>query len=154
MTGSSAKYRGVILNVSYEDGNAAIDWLTRVLGVRERSRYVDKDGNVMQAELFLGDHPLWIDGHGPGYWEQKGRRPDQYLLVLVDDVDAHYERARVAGAEIARTPADQDYGMRTYVVTDPEGWSWCFMQDLGTPYRQRIPTEEGGWEEILADSGD
>jgi uncharacterized glyoxalase superfamily protein PhnB len=32
--------------------------------------------------------------------------------VAIDDVDAHCERARDAGAEIVREPNDTDYGSR------------------------------------------
>jgi hypothetical protein len=72
---------------------------------------------------------------------------------FIGDVDAHHRRVTAAGVH-ADPPADQDYGMRTYHVTDPEGYHWGFMQRLGTPYVQRIPTEEGGWKEILADAPD
>ncbi len=147
------RYQGFIAGADYEDGNAMLDWLTRVFGFRERSRYVDNDGRVRQAEMRIGDVDFWFSGHDPGYWEQKGHGPEQYQLVLVDDVDAHHRQVTAAGVH-ADPPADQDYGMRTYHVTDPEGYHWGFMQRLGTPYVQRIPTEEGGWKEILADAAD
>ena len=41
--------------------------------------------------------------------------------------------------------------MRSYSVKDPEGVSWGFMKRLGTGYVQKIPTEEGGLEEVLSD---
>jgi uncharacterized glyoxalase superfamily protein PhnB len=50
--------------------------------------------------------------------------------VYVDDVDAHYERAKAAGAEIVREPADQPYGDRRYDAKDPEGQLWSFAQRL------------------------
>jgi uncharacterized glyoxalase superfamily protein PhnB len=34
------------------------------------------------------------------------------LVVYVDDVDAHYERARGAGARIDSEPVNQPYGQR------------------------------------------
>ncbi|MDJ0311816.1 VOC family protein [Arthrobacter sp. H35-D1] len=45
---------------------------------------------------------------------------------LVEDVDAHYERVRAAGAVIEHTPQDQPYGRREYGVRDPEGHRWWF----------------------------
>jgi uncharacterized glyoxalase superfamily protein PhnB len=50
----------------------------------------------------------------------------QLVYVYVDDVDAHCERARAAGAEILREPEDQDYGARDYTARDPEGHIWSF----------------------------
>jgi uncharacterized glyoxalase superfamily protein PhnB len=48
----------------------------------------------------------------------------------VDDVDAHFERARVAGAEILAGPEDKPWGLRQYVAEDPEGHRWEFSQHV------------------------
>jgi uncharacterized glyoxalase superfamily protein PhnB len=45
---------------------------------------------------------------------------------VVDEVDAHFARAKAAGAEIIREPEDQDYGGRDYSARDPEGNVWSF----------------------------
>ena len=47
-------------------------------------------------------------------------------MCLVDDVDAHYERAKKAGANITGEPEDRPYGDRVYSVSDPEGHDWFF----------------------------
>jgi uncharacterized glyoxalase superfamily protein PhnB len=49
-----------------------------------------------------------------------------WLYVVVDDPDAHHERAKAAGAEIVRELEDQDYGSRDYSARDPEGNLWSF----------------------------
>ena len=54
----------------------------------------------------------------------------QQLSVYVDDVDAHYARARAEGAEILAEPADQFWGARSYWVRDLEGHQWFFQQQL------------------------
>ena len=46
--------------------------------------------------------------------------------VVVEDADAHYERAKAAGAEIAAEPTDQVYRSRDYSARDPEGNLWSF----------------------------
>jgi uncharacterized glyoxalase superfamily protein PhnB len=50
----------------------------------------------------------------------------QALYVWVDNVDAHFERARSAGAAITSPPEDTDFGSRDYHVCDPEGHLWIF----------------------------
>ena len=45
--------------------------------------------------------------------------------ILVDDIDAHYERAVAAGARIVGELADQSYA-RTYGAADPSGNEWYF----------------------------
>ena len=49
----------------------------------------------------------------------------------MDDIDAHYARARAAGAVIVGDLVDQDFGFRTYRAIDPEGHRWFFGAPLG-----------------------
>jgi uncharacterized glyoxalase superfamily protein PhnB len=58
---------------------------------------------------------------------------------VVDDPDAHYERARAAGAEIVRELIDEEFGSRGYTARDPEGNLWS----VGT-YRPDDEEEELG----------
>jgi uncharacterized glyoxalase superfamily protein PhnB len=48
------------------------------------------------------------------------------VYCIVDEVDAHFARAKAAGATIVREPVTQDYGGRDYTVKDPEGNVWTF----------------------------
>ena len=52
------------------------------------------------------------------------RRHSVYLAV--EDPDAHFARAKPAGAEITRAPTDQPYGSRVYGARDLEGNAWSF----------------------------
>lgn len=51
---------------------------------------------------------------------------NQGNYVVVDDPDAHFERAKAAGAEIVEQPVDRDYGSREYTARDPDGNVWVF----------------------------
>jgi uncharacterized glyoxalase superfamily protein PhnB len=53
--------------------------------------------------------------------------------VVTDDVDAVYERARAAGAEIIAGPHDTDYGSHDFAARDPEGNRWSFGTYRGEP---------------------
>ena len=48
------------------------------------------------------------------------------MYVVIEDADAHYARAKAAGAEIVRELEDQDYGSRDYSARDFEGNLWSF----------------------------
>ena len=115
----------------YEDVDAAVDWLTAAFGFTETVRLRGPDGRANHAELRLGDGLVMLGNPGPGY-----RSPNrlggatQLIYVYVDDVAAHYERARAGGARILREPADQFYGDRTYGAEDPEGHHWSFAQHV------------------------
>ncbi len=51
-------------------------------------------------------------------------------MTLEDGLDAHYEHARAAGAQITAEPEDQFYGARVYRALDPEGHVWNFSQEV------------------------
>ncbi|MBV9501104.1 MAG: VOC family protein [Acidobacteriaceae bacterium] len=52
------------------------------------------------------------------------------VMVRVENVDAHCERARRAGVSIVREPTDYPYGERQYNVEDFAGHLWCFTQSI------------------------
>ena len=51
---------------------------------------------------------------------------EHQLYVVVEDADAHHDRAKAAGAEIVMALRDTDYGSRDYAAKDPEGNTWYF----------------------------
>ncbi len=122
----------VIPYLLYEDVGAALDWLAEAFGLEERGqRYTDADGNVSHAEMSLGDGIVMMGCPGPDY-RNPGRlgQVTQQLYVYVEDVDAHFQRAREAGATILAEPEDKFYGDRTYAASDPEGHHWHFAQHV------------------------
>jgi uncharacterized glyoxalase superfamily protein PhnB len=114
----------------YDDGIAAMEFLERAFGFRERARTVDTDGGLRHGEMLLGDALIML-GCPPDH-----RTPKELgtitigLYVSVPDVDAHYERAVAAGADVDGPPVDQPYGARSYGATDPEGHQWWFSTPI------------------------
>jgi uncharacterized glyoxalase superfamily protein PhnB len=124
----------------YEDAAAAIDWLTEAFGFRERLRFTDADGKVTHAELQLGGDSVMLGHPGPDFQSPKRSGHSTHIVhVYVDDVDAHFEQARQAGATIHSEPSDQPYGDRRYDAEDLEGHQWSFAQQI----RQVAPEEWG-----------
>jgi uncharacterized glyoxalase superfamily protein PhnB len=52
----------------------------------------------------------------------------QSLTIFVEDVEAHYARAKAAGAEIVEGPHETEYGEFQYAVRDLEGHHWLFSR--------------------------
>lgn len=118
----------------YNDVAAALDWLIKAFGFNQRLRMTDKDGLVVHGEVEVADSLVMI-GLAPENddWESPqtlGGRITARLYVFVDNIDAHYERAVSAGAEIISPPADQFWGDRVYECIDLEGHRWKFAQHL------------------------
>ena len=111
----------------YEDATAAVEWLTSAFGLEQRPRLTDASGAVSHAELGLGEATIMLGAPGGGYQNpaHSGHVHSQ-VYAYVDDVDAHFERARAAGATILEQPSDQFYGDRRYSAVDPEGHHWFF----------------------------
>jgi len=87
------------------------------------------DGRIGHAEVALGGSVLFL----ASLWKEVGNMSPKDLpgvhcqiYVQVDDVDAHFQRARDAGATVINEPADQEYGERTYRAMDLEGHRWIF----------------------------
>ena len=124
----------------YEDGAAAMDFLTSAFGFREVLRSHSPEGRVWHAELAYGDSNVFLGEPGRDYKNPKRLGAVTVgIHVYVEDVDAHYERAKAAGAEITEEPADQEYGDRRYAALDPEGHRWFFAQRV----RDVAPEEWG-----------
>ena len=123
--------------IAYEDGPAAMDWLSRVFGFRERDRRIGVDGLLTHGELETGSGLIMVATPSPHYHGPKRHREESAeaarwlevpyivdgVLVYVDDVDSHYERARHGGATIL-SPLENE----RYRAEDLEGHRWMFVQ--------------------------
>jgi uncharacterized glyoxalase superfamily protein PhnB len=137
----------VYAGLRYHDADAAIAWLTSVLGLREVFVVRDGAGRVAHAELTWGDGAVMLGQTSDG---SDGRLAlpagggEVYLVTTEEQLRAAYDRGVAAGAKILREPADQGYGIGCTLL-DPEGNSWS----LGT-YRPSLPAPAGavGWLEL------
>ena len=119
----------------YRDPKAALKFLEAAFGFELAMLIEDNDGNLAHAEMSFGDSLVMIGNE----WTAQHKSPvsidgfntQSVHIHLEDDIDAHCERARAAGAEILMEPADQFYGDRTYRCRDPDGHFWT----VGAPVR-------------------
>ncbi len=116
----------VIPVLIYPDVREAVSWLTSAFGFSERVRI----GENHRSQLSFGDGAVII-----GDVRQERRPPRRgevthSVMVRVDDVDAHCERARARGAQIVMEPTDFEYGERQYTAEDPAGHQWTFSETV------------------------
>jgi uncharacterized glyoxalase superfamily protein PhnB len=131
----------VIPMLTYEDGAAALDWLTAAFGFVEVTRWLDDEGRLSHGEMLTGSGRIMLASPTPAYESPKHHREhcDQArawstvpwvidgVLVYVDDVDQHYAQAKAAGATLLGELEDGGPGRR-YRAEDSEGHRWMFMQ--------------------------
>ena len=124
------KAPGLVPSLAYKKVPAAVQWLSRVFGFRERSeaRLSWTGGHLTWMEL--GDVLVSLTTEG----SHELRSPESVagvsvgLKVYVDDVDNHFRQAKDAGALILSEPADGFWGGRIYRARDLEGHLWEFSQ--------------------------
>ena len=126
--------RGISPYLVYNDAPGAIEFLCKAFGFEERYRLPMEDGRIGHAELVRGDDVVML---ASAYPEMGLASPRDLPAVhcqlhcYVEDVDAHYARAKSAGATVIAEPKDEGYGDRTYRAVDPEGHRWLFATHLG-----------------------
>lgn len=128
MAGMDGGRPSICPTLLYVDAKAAIRQLTEAFGFTEASVYEGEDGTVLHAELVQGNGVVMLGSKGRGGvfdGAMKDAGPTG-VYVVVDDVDAHHQRAVDHGAEILMPPTDQDYGSRDYMARDTEGNIWSF----------------------------
>ncbi len=134
----------VIPELAYPDIGEAVDWLCDAFGFSLRLRI----GNH-RAQLNVGDGAVVLIEQRGGDGEDSSsaaelqpRRVDlqHSVMVRVENVDRHRERAEQRGARILRQPADYPYGERQYTAQDLVGRCWTFSQAIADV----APEEWGG----------
>ncbi len=142
----------IVPQLPYADPRAAVEFLERAFGFTEhiQSQVVDKNGVIGHTMVEYRGALMGIGGQGGhGAVSPKAAgTPSLYLSIYVPDVDAHYERARAAGARIAVGLRNQFWGDRTYECLDLEGHRWRFHQKV-----REVPREEWNWDGTNAQEG-
>ena len=132
----------VIPMLSYENGVAALEWLGKAFGFRERARMLGPDGALAHGEMEAGDGGLIMLAtpttayEGPRRHREKCEQARLWsevpwvidgVLVMVDDLDAHFAAAKAAGASILSEIEEGEPGRR-YRAEDLEGHRWFFLE--------------------------
>jgi uncharacterized glyoxalase superfamily protein PhnB len=120
-----------IIPFLYADDVAAhLEFLARAFGFETRRHEVDpNDSEHEHAETQLGDARVMISHASPKWGSASPRAlPARHSsnYVYVADVDAHFRRARAAGATIESAPADMPWSDRMYAARDSEDHQWFF----------------------------
>src|SRR2546427_811492 len=117
----------------YRDIQGAHDFLVEAFGFEPGGVERSADGEAIHGEVRVAGTAVWLHRITA---EHQLTSPDTVdmagagIVVHVSDVDAHFARARAAGARIEYEPINQSYGQREYEARDPEGHRWWFTTRL------------------------
>jgi PhnB protein len=118
------------------DGSRAIDFYRSAFGAEELGeRFTGPGGELIHAELRIGDAVVMVtqeaDNGAPATSpDSLGGCVTAVMATYWEDVDAAWERAIAAGAEVLFPLADQFYGERSGRVRDPFGQQWMLSQRI------------------------
>jgi uncharacterized glyoxalase superfamily protein PhnB len=118
----------------YADVGRAAQFLQDAFAFQLGFTSKEPDGSLAHAQLLHGSGMVMLGHAGEGGLglaksaASFGGSLHAGVYVFVEDVDAHHERAKGAGAKVLLPPADQPWGDRMYCAVDPEGQFWMFAR--------------------------
>jgi PhnB protein len=120
-------YHSVTPYLFIKGAASAIEFYKNVFGATEVMRMPGPNGQIMHAEMRIGDSIVMLSDENP----QMGALSPQSiggtaggLNVYIADVDAVTQKAVDAGAKLVRPVKDQFYGDRSGSIIDPFGHMW------------------------------
>jgi uncharacterized glyoxalase superfamily protein PhnB len=122
----------IIPTLRYRQAQEAIEWLCRAFGFEKKMVVPGEGGRVLHAELTFGHGMIMLGDADTEFSKlvsppEKGAPVSQGIYVVVEDADAHYTRAKAAGAEILMEPVShEEYDGRDYTCRDIGGYVWSF----------------------------
>ena len=135
--------------LAVRDAARAIEFYQKVFGATEVYRLTDPTGKIGHAEILIGESKIMLADEAADWGhlspETVGGSPVKFHLEVAN-ADQMAERAVAAGAILLRPVADQFYGERMGMVTDPFGLTWF----ISTTKEQVPPAEmQRRWTEAF-----
>jgi PhnB protein len=128
-------------HIVVRDAGRAAEWYAQALGAEEVGRIEVPGGKLMQVELRFSDATVMLADEFPelGVLSPLSIGGTATVLhVVVDDVDAVWQRALDAGAEVRQPLGDAFWGERYGQITDPFGHRWGLAQHVRDVPREEI----------------
>jgi uncharacterized glyoxalase superfamily protein PhnB len=131
----------------------AVRFYHAAFGAHELLRNLAPDGTtIMHSELLLGDSRFLVNDEMPDWGvlspEALGGTPVS-LHLYVDDVDAFFQRAVDAGAEVLMPVQDTFWGDRYGIVRDPFGHRWSVGSRIEDLSPQELRRRAAEWSERM-----
>lgn len=132
-----------------KDASEAIEFYKRAFGAEELMRLPGSDGRLMHAAVRINGATVMLVDENKDFGALSpatlGGTPVTINLG-VPDADAAFERAVAAGALVVMPLADQFWGDRYGLVSDPSGHRWALVTPL------RAPMSEAELREAMAEA--
>ena len=136
--------------LTVRDAPRAIEFYKQAFGAVERGVAKDPAGKIMHAELKIGDSIIMLSDEYPEFGSVSPLSVGgsaMGLHIYLDGVDAAFDRAVKAGAQVEMPVMDQFWGDRYGRLRDPFGHKWS----IGTHVKDLSEDEmKKGMDEAFA----
>lgn len=117
---------GVVAYLNVDGAIKAADFYQRALGAEIAVAHpTDDKGRTMHVHLYINNSSVMLCD----FYPEHGHPPQQpqafTMTLMVDDIDAWWQRAVDAGAEVVMPVADMFWGARYGQFRDPFGVIWA-----------------------------
>jgi PhnB protein len=132
-------YSSVTPYLIVEGATEAIEFYKQVFSATERMRLTVPGGKIAHAEIQIGDSVVMLADQPADPTDARLKNPNAVngtaisIHLYIEDVDLVMEKAIKAGAKQIRPVANQFYGDRSGLLTDPFGHVWnvaTHLEDL------------------------
>ena len=116
----------------YEDMNGTPEFLAKAFGFRKVAPRAAPEGHHHHGHVEMEVEDGSRVRMNTADYDYRSPKSTGYASVVlqidVADLDAHFARAKDAGATIVKPPHDDSHGERRYIADDLEGQRWCFIE--------------------------
>jgi PhnB protein len=133
-------YHSVTPYLIVKGATSAIDFYKKAFDATEVMRLDGPNGQIMHAELQIGDSRVMLADECPEMGALAPQSPGKAgvgFCLYVENVDEKVAQAIEAGAEVQRPLQDQFYGDRSGTLQDPFGHTWTLATHI-----EDVPPEE------------
>lgn len=129
---SEKKCPTVSTSLTIKGAAQALDFYQKAFGATVEMRMDGPDGTLMHANMIIGDTLTYLSDEFPEWQaftpDPKGYSSTLFGIATEGDVDAEFQRAVDAGAEVVDAVADRMWGSRSGVLRDPYGYRWAISK--------------------------
>ena len=136
-------YHTITPHLVVKDTKKAIEFYKKAFGAEVRGIADGPGGKVMHAEIKIGDSVVMLNDEMPEFGALSpvsGGSSSVTIHIYTTDVDRAFERATSAGAQVKMPLADQFWGDRYGLVTDPSGHQWSIAEHVKDLSPEQIKT--------------
>ena len=126
----TTRLRAVSPGFTVNDIEKSLAFYRDVLGFVVKDRW-ERDGKIAGAEVAAGSVTFLLgqDDWKKGRDRVKGQGMNLYCQTA-QDVDRLARRIKAAGGNVVQEPKDEPWGMRDFVVLDPDGYKITLWSEL------------------------